>query len=282
MSLAGHLSQNVEIIPHDGFKKPDSALAPSTPGPRVCKVPNIYTPYSVIDSLRIINHLLLSDDDARYVRAISLICLAPEYSVKKKRAELLGNNGKGWVVSEKVTFKKWYRHETGELKHFKKGQPERKEVFIGKISKEDIASALQHWANVVTESGDFVEMQSLEHCPKVLEDKVIIVCGNDSGQGFCREGIRFCNRKNANSGGKIFVSAVMQGSDKSLSLFQKQQLFNSLSALRNLSTIQMGGKERALVKFSVMDYEAAAEDVGTQVLSLTNSVLAEYVCCPAK
>ena len=125
-------------------------------------------------------------------------------------------------------------------------------------------------------------MQSLEHCPKVLEDKVIIVCGNDSGQGFCREGIRFCNRKNANSGGKIFVSAVMQGSDKSLSLFQKQQLFNSLSALRNLSTIQMGGKERALVKFSVMDYEAAAEDVGTQVLSLTNSVLAEYVCCPAK
>jgi hypothetical protein len=74
--------------------------------------------------MRIINHLLLSDDDARYVRAISLIGLAPEYLVKKKRADLLRNTGKGWVVSEKVTFKKWYRHKTGELKHFKKGQPE--------------------------------------------------------------------------------------------------------------------------------------------------------------
>ena len=89
--------------------------------------------------------------------------------------------------------------------------------------------------------------------------------GNDSGQGYTREGVRFCNREQANSGSKVFVSTLMEGSDKALSLFQKQALFSSLSGLRDVTTITMGGKERKLIKFSAMDYEAAAEDFGTQV-----------------
>ena len=84
-------------------------------------------------------------------------------------------------------------------------------------------------------------------------------------QGFCREGIRFCNRKLANSGAKVFVTSMIEGSDKPLSLFQKQSLFSCLRGLRNVNTITMGGKERKLLKFSAMDYEAAHEDFGTQV-----------------
>ena len=76
---------------------------------------------------------------------------------------------------------------------------------------------------------------------------------------------------NANSGSKLFVTTIMEGTDKSLSLFQKQAVFSSLSDLRNLTTIRMGGKERTLIKFSCMDYEAAAEDVGTQVNFLISS-----------
>jgi hypothetical protein len=70
----------------------------------------------------------------------------------------------------------------------------------------------------------------------------------------------------ANSGGKVFVSTVMVGSDKSLSSFQKQYIFSSLKGLNLLKSINMGGKERKVIKFSSMDYEAAAQDVGTQDL----------------
>ena len=63
----------------------------------------------------------------------------------------------------------------------------------------------------------------------------------------------------------MFVTTVMEGTDKSLSLFQKQSMFSSLSGLKNLTTIRMGERERKLIKISCMDYEAAAEDFGTQV-----------------
>ena len=110
-----------------------------------------------------------------------------------------------------------------------------------------------------------MDLQTLDHCPDVLHDTVVVVLGNDIGQGYCREGLRGCNRKNSNSGSKTFVTALMQGTDKSLSLFQKQALFSSLSVLRTLDTIRMGGRERSIIKLSCMDYEAAHEDVGTQV-----------------
>ena len=275
---AKHISQNVQHLQVlEGFRKPDIPLATSTPGPRVNKVKDIFTPHTVKDSLRIINHLVLSDDDCRFVQSISLVGLSSEYSVKKLRSELLGNNGKGWVVSEKKSWKKWFRKPKAEIQNKKKGEFARKEIVIGKIPKCDISAAVQHWADMVTEQGQYIDMQSLEHCPDVLHDTVIVCLGNDSGQGYCREGLRFCNRENCNSGSKVFVTAVMQGTDKSLSLFQKQALFSSLSALRNLSTIRMGGKERSLLKFSCMDYEAAHEDVGTQVIIL---VRAKCACCP--
>ena len=47
-------------------------------------------------------HLQLSEDDARYVRSISLVGLATEYSIKQLRTELLGNGGKGGVQTEKM------------------------------------------------------------------------------------------------------------------------------------------------------------------------------------
>ena len=81
-SKLGSLSSNVEILPEDGFRKPEVKLANSTPGPRLAKVRDINTVRSPSDSLRVINHLQLSDDDCRYIRGISLLGLATVYSVK--------------------------------------------------------------------------------------------------------------------------------------------------------------------------------------------------------
>ena len=81
------LSSNVEVMPQHNFRKPVVKLAASTPGPRVEKVKNISTSRSPSDSLKIINHLQLSDDDARYIRGISLVDLATEYSVRKMKRE---------------------------------------------------------------------------------------------------------------------------------------------------------------------------------------------------
>jgi hypothetical protein len=265
-SQARNLAQNVENLPSDSiFKTPDPKLAPSTPGPRITKVPDINTPHTVEDSLRIINHLQLSEDDARYVRKISLVGLSSEYSVKKLRCELLGNEGKGFAKADKFSVKKWYRDKTQEIKNYVDGEPKRQDVIVGRIPSEYVQTAVQHWANALSERGEYVDLQQFDNCPEVLHDSVVLILGNDSGQGYCREGIRFCNRLNANSGSKVFVTTMVQGSDKGLSLYQKQELFSSLSALREVKTIKMGGKVRKLVKFSAMDYEAAHEDFGTQV-----------------
>ena len=264
-SQARNIGQNVEQMPTSVFKTPDPQLSPSTSGPRISKVLNINTPHTPDDSLRIINHLQLSDDDCRYVRGISLVGLSSEYSVKKLKSELLGNGGKGWAKAEKLSVKKWFRDENKETKNCVDGTPQRQDVVLSRIPKDDVMTAVQHWATLLTERGQYIDLQQLDNCPKILFDCVVLVLGNDSGQGYCREGIRFCNREHANAGSKVFVTTMVQGSDKALSLFQKQALFSSLSGLRNIETIQMGRRVRKLIKFSAMDYEAAAEDFGTQV-----------------
>ena len=267
-SKLGALSSNVEILPEDGFRRPVVKLASSTPGPRLATVRDICTVRTPRDSLRVINHLQLSDDDCRYVRGISLLGLATEYSVKKLKTVLMGNGGKGWVESKQLSVKQWYRSEANEIAHCRNGEPERKSIVIGTISKVNLPKALQNFADNLTELGQYVDLESLENCPEYLKGAAVIVCGNDSGQGYCREGIRFVNRINSNAGSKVFITTLMEGSDKSLSLFQKQALFSTLSSLRNLSSINIGGQFRRLLKISCMDYEAAAEDVGQQVCKL--------------
>ena len=262
---AGPLSGNLEVMPPHSFRQPEVKLAPSTPGPRVAKVKNISTTRSPGDSLKIINHLMLSEDDARYIRGISLVALASEYSVSKVRREILGNNGNGWVKAQKVTVKTWYREEGQEIKNYVNGEPAKKDIVIASINKNDIVTALQHFADIIVEQGQYVDLQTFDNCPEVLRDCVVVVMGNDSGAGYTREGVRFVNRVNGNAGCKVFVTTLMIGSDKSLSCFQKQALFSSLSALRNLSSIKISGQDRKLLKISCSDYEAAAQEVGTQV-----------------
>ena len=268
-SKIGSLSSNVEILPEDGFRKPEVKLANSTPGPRLSKVRDITTVRSPSDSLRVINHLQLSNDDCRYIRGISLVGLSSEYSVTKLKASLMGNEGKGWVEARQVSVKQWFRNKAQEVDHYKNGQPVRKSIVIGSIDKVNLKAALQNFADKLTELGQYLGLESLEDCPESLKGVVaVLVCGNDSGQGYCREGVRFVNRINSNSGSKVFITTLMEGSDKSLSLFQKQALFSTLSSLRNLSSIHIGGQVRQLIKISCMDYEAAAEDVGQQVCNL--------------
>lgn len=266
-SQARNLSHNVEHFPSSSclFKTPDPQLAPSTPGPRVSRVPDVNTPHTPDDSLRIINYLQMSEDDCRYVRKIALVGLSSEYSVKKLRSQLLGNGGKGYVQSEKLSVKKWFREEKQELQNYVGGVPKRQDVIIGRIPSDQIHLAVQHWADQLTDRGEYVDLQQFENCPEILRDSVVVVMGNDSGRGFCREGLRFCNRENANHGSKIFVTTMVEGSDKGFSMYQKQEFFSSLSGLRGHNTIKMGGKVRKLFKFSAMDYEAAHEDFGTQV-----------------
>ena len=181
--------------------------------------------------------------------------MASEYSVSKVRREILGNNGNGWVKAQKVTVKTWYREEGQEINNYVNGEPAKKDIVIASINKNDIVTALQHFADVIVEQGQYVDLQTFDNCPEVLRDCV--------GAGYTREGVRFVNRVNGNAGCKVFVTTLMFGSDKSLSCFQKQALFSSLSALRNLSSIKISGQDRKLLKISCSDYEAAAQEVGT-------------------
>ena len=161
------INNNVINLPEEGFIVPLAQLAYSTPGHRLPPVADVLTARSPKDSLRIINHLQLSDADCRYVKGISLVCLASEYSVKKAKCEVMGNGGKGWVESEKLSFKQWFRYEGEEMKHYKNGYPARKEIVVGRIRKENILEAVQHFAESIT---DYVDMQSYENCPEILHD----------------------------------------------------------------------------------------------------------------
>ena len=187
--IARNLVNNVETLPSDGFVKPNPQLAVSTPGPRLAMVPNIFTPHTPTDSLKLITHIQLSDDDARLLRGYSIVGLASEYAVKQKRTELLGNQGQGWTKFEKLILTKWYRNEANEINNYVRGEPAKQEIVFGRIPKSDIITAVKHWASVLTSEGLYCDMQSWDFCPDILRDAVILVTGNDSGQGCTREGL---------------------------------------------------------------------------------------------
>ena len=235
---------------------PTPALAKSTPGPRVPELPSIYAHHSADDSLRVINQLQLSEDDARYVRGIALVPLDTEYAVKKRKLELMGGqSGKKWVEVKKYSLRRWFRKEKEENKHLNKGGAARRDWVVGSIKQDNMAEAVQHWAKELTDRGQFVSLGDLSDCPEFLRDAVVAVIGNDSGQGRTREGLRFVNRPQANSGAKVFVTGMINRSDKGLSLGQKQHIFSQMLSLKNLTTINMGHRERKLILISCMDYE---------------------------
>ena len=70
-----------------------------------------------------------------------------------------------------------------------RGEPAKQEIVFGRIPKSDIITAVKHWASVLTSEGLYCDMQSWDNCPDILRDAVILVTGNDSGQGCTREGL---------------------------------------------------------------------------------------------
>ena len=248
----------VEVVNHEPIPEmlPAQKIAKSTPGPRLPQLPNILANHTPDDSLRVLNHLHLSEDHARYVRNIGLLPLATEYAVRKRKLELMGGlQGRGWVMCKKYSLRRWFRTEKEEINHREKGGAARRDWIVGSVKPDCLAAAVQHWANVLTERGQYVSLGDQSDCPELLKEAVVLVTGNDAGQGRTREGIRFVNRPQANSGGKVFVTGMINRSDKGLSLGQKQHIFSQLKSLRNLTTINMGHKERRLVLISCMDYE---------------------------
>ena len=84
------------------------------------------------------------------------------------------------------------------------------------------------------------------------------------------------NRNNSNSGTKTFVTTLLNQSDKGLSLHQKQNIFgDSFSQLSQLTTLNIGGRERDLLVFMTGDWEAGAERFGGQGASAVNP---SFVC----
>ena len=88
--------------------------------------------------------------------------------------------------------------------------------------------------------------------------------------------MRFLNRQNSNSGGKTFITTLLNRTDKGLSLHQKQSIFeNSFSQLRNLSSLKYFESEKSVVTFMTGDWEAGAERFGGQGASSKNP---SFVC----
>ena len=44
------------------------------------------------------------------------------------------------------------------------------DVVLGRIPSDNIAMAVQHWADLLTQRGEYVDLQKFENCPEILYD----------------------------------------------------------------------------------------------------------------
>ena len=85
--------------------------------------------------------------------------------MKQLRQKLLGNEGKGFVEAEK-----WYRDLNQEIKHYENGAPKMLDVVVGRSPSDNLAMAVQHWADLLTQRGEYLDLQKFENCPELLYD----------------------------------------------------------------------------------------------------------------
>ena len=119
------------------------------------------------------------------MRDICKVPLSTEYSVKKLENKLIGNPD--WVEMKHLEFPKWFRKLASELNNLdKNGEVPKVEPIFAQVNGEHLASLISHWAQVLAETGQLVELADLPNCPDTLKDKVVLIVGDDSGQGYTR------------------------------------------------------------------------------------------------
>ena len=105
--------------------------------------------------------------------------------MKKIENEILGNPD--WVKVKDINVKKWYRKESNEVKNKdNNGLIPRVKASYAQIGGNDLLLSIQHWLDIIVKTGQFLELGSLENCPEDLKQKIVIVIGDDSGQGHTR------------------------------------------------------------------------------------------------
>ena len=135
-------------------------------------------------------YLGLSDKKARFLREICKLKLSTEYSVKKLENTLLGNLN--WVKMKQINFPKWFRQLNNELKNLDtNGQVPRVVADYAQISGDQLPCVITHWAQLLFETNQLVELGDMPNCPTILRNKLVVVVGDDSGQGYTRYGSRF-------------------------------------------------------------------------------------------
>lgn len=127
----------------------------------------------------------MSDKKCRFLRDKSLVKLNSEYAVKKIETELIGNPD--WIQVTHVDFKKWYRKLSNELENLDpSGNVPRVHAWYAQIRGDDLLKAIQNWAAFLVETSQMTELGDLPNCPEELKQKVVLVVGDDSGQGHTR------------------------------------------------------------------------------------------------
>jgi hypothetical protein len=124
----------------------------------------------------------LSDKKARFLRENCFLKLSTEYSVKKLECKLVGDPD--WVKFKQVNFKKWFRHKRNELKNLNSsGEVPRVMADYAQISGDHLLLAIKHWGEILDETNQLIELGNLPNCPNIFKGKLVLVIGDDSGQG---------------------------------------------------------------------------------------------------
>ena len=107
--------------------------------------------------------------------------LSTEYSVKKLENKLLGDGD--WVKMKQVNFPKWFRKYNNELKNLDgNGEVPRTIADYAQINGADLLKVITHWAQILSDSKQLVELGSMPNCPAILRDKLVVVVGMIRGR----------------------------------------------------------------------------------------------------
>ena len=84
---------------------------------------------------------------------------------------------------KQVNFPKWFRKYNNELKNLDgNGEVPRTIADYAQINGADLLKVITHWAQILSDSKQLVELGSMPNCPAILRDKLVVVVGMIRGR----------------------------------------------------------------------------------------------------
>ena len=113
------------------------------------------------------------------MRVKCLVRLSTEYAWKGLERMLIGDPS--WIKRNQFDFKKWFRHFINEPDEVPRVVAE-----YVQIRGQNLLKAIKHWGEVLHQTNQLIDLQDFPNCPEILTNKLVLVIGDDSGQGHTR------------------------------------------------------------------------------------------------